>query len=151
MAARIIAIALLVMTLAIALALMAIVFVGPREGAGPALRPDEQPTGGTPIEHMFSGNLGQWRLEGELAIVSTGAYQLVLRFSNEAGQPASTSNALSVQVDMVDHSMEPKLPQVELEEPGVYRATGTLEMEGRWRFRIGLEDAAIGVLADFRR
>jgi len=100
---------------------------------------------------MFSGNLGQWRLEGELAIVSTGAYQLVLRFSNEAGQPASTSNALSVQVDMVDHSMEPKLPQVELEEPGVYRATGTLEMEGRWRFRIGLEDAAIGVLADFRR
>lgn len=139
MAARIIAIALLVMTLAIALALLAIIFMGPREGAGLALRSDEQPTGGTPIEHLFSGHVGQWRLQGESAIVSTGAYHLLFGLSEKAGQPAPPSIVPLVQVDMVDHAMEPKLPQVELEESGdterraasSWKSVGDFELSSR--------------------
>ena len=150
MAARLIAVGLLVATLAIALGFVAMVLIGPRE------KPRTVQVGGgstfsAPAEHVFSGDLGRWRLQGELAISATGAYRLSFGLSDDPGNPAPASTAPSVQVDMVDHQMEPMIPQIESLAPGAYQAAGTLGVEGRWRFRISLEEEAIGVVADFRR
>ncbi len=152
MAVRIIAIALLVLTLGIVAAFLLVVLIPPREEPRFARAPSvAQSEAATPDRTPFTGTLGPWRVEGKLEIASSGTYQLTFSLVGEDGEPPPASATPTVLVDMTDHAMEPALSRVEAAGRGMYRTAGNLEMDGRWHFRIALGDSAVGVTADFGR
>lgn len=152
MAARLVAIGILAVILVIAGAFMAIAILGPREQP-----PVAGVNAGAPSElssaegQVFTGKLGPWRLDGQLALAPTGAYRLTLRVSDDLGRPAPASFAPTVRLDMLDHAMSGGLLRVESADPGLYQAAGKFDMEGRWRFRIAGAGDAFEFTAAFRR
>src|SRR3546814_6052615 len=76
---------------------MAFALIGPRDGplsadTGRALIAREQ-------------DMGRWTLQAQLALASTGAYELDLRFVDEGGAPASMPGSPTVRVSSLDHDM----------------------------------------------
>src|SRR3546814_20874160 len=81
MTTRIVAIGMLVALLGVVAAFMAIALIGPRGG------PLSADTGSALIAR--EQDMGSWTLQAQLALASTGAYELDLRFVDEAGATAS--------------------------------------------------------------
>lgn len=99
----------------------------------------------------FSGPGEGRRVDGTLAIRQSGAYRLTLRLIDPAGQPPGGELVPTVSTIMVDHPMGPFFARVEREDAGTFHATGLLEMEGQWRFRVGLGNATSDAIVKFRR
>lgn len=97
------------------------------------------------------GKLGPWRLEGQLTLATSGAYELTLSVTDDRGKPAPASFLPTVRLDMVDHGMGFGPIRVDVDGPGRYRAKGTFQMMGRWRIRIGGADEEVNFPVDFRR
>src|SRR3546814_15435846 len=109
---------------------MAFALIGPRDGplsadTGRALIAREQ-------------DMGRWTLQAQLALASTGAYELDLRFVDECGAPASMPGSPTVRVSSLDHDMGITSLPIEPVAIGSYRAVRSLSMEGRWRFQIAM-------------
>src|SRR3546814_13616895 len=76
---------------------MAIALIGPRDvrlsaDTGSALIAREQ-------------DMGRWKLQAQLALAGTGAYELNLRFVAEGGAPASTLASLPVRLSSLATDM----------------------------------------------
>src|SRR3546814_3135042 len=76
---------------------MAIALIGPRDG------PLSADTGSALIAR--EQDMGRWTLQAQLALASTGAYELDLRFVDEGGAPASMPGSPTVRVSSLDHDM----------------------------------------------
>lgn len=143
MTSRIVAIGMLVAFLGVVGAFMAIALIGPR---------DRPPSAGTDREPIvLTQDMGEWRLQARLTLAATGAYELALRFVDEGGGPASMPGGPTVRISMLDHDMGTTSLPVEPVGVGTYRAVGSLDMEGRWRFRIELAGDPADMTVNFRR
>lgn len=143
MTTRIVAIGTLVALLGVVAASMAIALIGSRDG------PPSADTGSTVVVRRLE--MGRWTLEAQLALASTGAYELGLRFVDEGGAPASTPGSPTVRVSSLDHDMEIASPPIEPVAIGSYRAVGSLAMEGRWRFQIEMAGNQTEMVVTFRK
>lgn len=139
MTSRIVAIGMLVAFLGVVGAFMAIAVIGPRDAGT-----DRKPT-------VLTQYMGKWRLQAQLLLAGSGTYELALRFADEGGGPAPLPGGPAVRILMLDHDMGTTSPTVEPVGVGTYRAFGSLDMEGRWRFRIELADDKADMIVNFRR
>lgn len=143
MTTRILAIGTLVVLLGVVAAFMSIALIGSRD------EPPSVDTGSTVV--VRRQEMGRWTLEAELALASTGAYELGLHFVDEGGAPPSTPGSPTVRVSSLDHDMGIASPPIESVAIGSYRAVGTLAMEGRWRFQIEMAGNQTEMVVTFRR
>lgn len=139
MTSRIVAIGILVTILGVVGAFMAIALIGPRDAS----------TDSAPI--MLTKSIGEWRVHARLTLGASDGYALDLRFADEGGESASMSSRPTVRVSMLDHDMGITSLAVETVGVGSYRAFGSLDMAGRWRFRIELTGNHADMIVDFRR
>jgi hypothetical protein len=152
MTARWVGVGVLIVFLATIGAFVAAGVMGPRERPSVASRADgvtPRPTSARPV--IIREPLGPWRLDGEIALAETGEYQLTLRFTDQAGQPAAIMPPPLIQATMVDHDMGIAISRAEPKSPGLFRAAGMLTMEGRWRLGIVVGDARADIAVEFRR
>lgn len=152
MTGRIVAVGLLLILVGIVGAFMIGASMTPREDAQMAASNSGAPIGAMPkTNQRIRGKLGSWQLEGQLMLTTSAAYELLLHVADVGGQPAPATFLPTVRLDMVDHGMTFGLIRVDVDGPGTYRATGTFEMTGRWRIRIGGAGDEVELITDFRR
>lgn len=151
MRAVILALGLLLMILGVGGVFMAVAVMGPHDAARIAAPPAREPSDASGLSrHPFVEELGAWRLRGMLELSPEGRYELSLQVLDAAGRPSTTALP-GLSVDMVGHAMGEDSPPFALDERGLYRAAGTLSMQGRWRFRISLGANSADVTVDFAR
>ena len=139
MTSRIVAIGMLVALLGVVGAFMAIAVIGPRDAGT-----DREPT-------VLTQDMGKWRLQAQLVLAGSGTYELALRIVDEGGGPASLPGGPEVRLSMLDHDMGTTSLPIEPVGVGTYRAVGSLDMEGRWRFQIELASDQADMIVNFRR
>lgn len=82
--------------------------------------------------------IGDWRVDARVDVAAGGAYEVVLRFYDPSGKPG-TPAALAMDLSMLGHPMPPLPVALAPIGAGTYRAQGTLEMAGKWRFQVQAE------------
>lgn len=143
MTSRIVAVGMLVAFLGVAGMFVTTALLGPKDDP-PSASASREPI-------LLTQNMGKWKLHTQLVLSDTGTYELSIRFVDEDGGPASSLGSPIVRIAMLDHNMGTTSQPAEQVGIGSYRAVGSLSMDGRWRFRIELENNQADMIVNFRR
>lgn len=71
----------------------------------------------------------------------TVSYQLTVRIADDRGRPAPDVVVPTLRMVMVGHGMVTPAPALVRRRPGTFAVSGIVDMQGRWRFQVGLADA----------
>lgn len=98
------------------------------------------PVGSLVVDSEFEGRTSGWIVKGRLIETAGRNFGMEFDVRDQNGRPLPEGTRIDVTLDMAEHAMAPVRALVEPFRPGVYRASTTVSMAGRWRVRIDLPD-----------